>query len=134
MGVRERLGSWPLLRQLGGDPFGLGAAVLSERSLVLRPRTAEADRVSRSVCPYYAVGCGQRVYVKDEQVTQIGAALVMAGAAVERLAVFGAGMESARDPRFTVAPQRRRLAGKSGPGGVGGPAASAPPATPAAGA
>ena len=71
MGVRERLGSWPLLRQLGGDPFGLGAAVLSERSLVLRPRTAEADRVIRSVCPYYAVGCGQRVYVKDEQVIQI---------------------------------------------------------------
>jgi len=25
----------------------------------------------RSVCPYCAVGCGQRVYVKDEQVIQI---------------------------------------------------------------
>jgi formate dehydrogenase major subunit len=25
----------------------------------------------RSVCPYCAVGCGQRVYVKDEQVVQI---------------------------------------------------------------
>ena len=71
MGIRERLGSWPLLRQLRGDPLGLGAAVLSERSLALRPRTAEADRVVRSVCPYCAVGCGQRVYVKDEQVTQI---------------------------------------------------------------
>jgi formate dehydrogenase major subunit len=25
----------------------------------------------QSICPYCAVGCGQRVYVKDEQVTQI---------------------------------------------------------------
>jgi len=71
MGIGERLGSWPLLRQLRGDPLGLGAAVLSERSLALRPRTAEADRVVRSVCPYCAVGCGQRVYVKDEHVIQI---------------------------------------------------------------
>jgi formate dehydrogenase major subunit len=27
--------------------------------------------VVQSVCPYCAVGCGQRVYVKDEQVVQI---------------------------------------------------------------
>jgi formate dehydrogenase major subunit len=27
--------------------------------------------VARSVCPYCAVGCGQRVYVKDDQVIQI---------------------------------------------------------------
>jgi len=71
MRIRERLGSWPVLRQLRGDPLGLGAAALSERSLALRPRTATADRVIGSICPYCAVGCGQRVYVKDEQVIQI---------------------------------------------------------------
>jgi formate dehydrogenase major subunit len=38
---------------------------------MLEPRTVEADRMARSVCPYCAVGCGQRVYVKDEQVIQI---------------------------------------------------------------
>jgi formate dehydrogenase major subunit len=27
--------------------------------------------VVQSICPYCAVGCGQRVYVKDEQVVQI---------------------------------------------------------------
>jgi Molybdopterin oxidoreductase Fe4S4 domain len=27
--------------------------------------------MAQSVCPYCAVGCGQRVYVKDEKVTQI---------------------------------------------------------------
>jgi len=35
------------------------------------PRTATADRVVQSVCPYCAVGCGQKVYVKDERVIQI---------------------------------------------------------------
>jgi formate dehydrogenase major subunit len=45
--------------------------VKSDRSARLRPRTATADRVVQSICPYCAVGCGQRVYVKDERVTQI---------------------------------------------------------------
>jgi formate dehydrogenase major subunit len=72
MGVGRRLGGWPVLRQLGGgDRLGLGAAARSRASAALRPRTAEADRVVRSVCPYCAVGCGQRVYVKDERVVQI---------------------------------------------------------------
>jgi formate dehydrogenase major subunit len=31
----------------------------------------QADRVAHSVCPYCAVGCAQKVYVKDEQVVQI---------------------------------------------------------------
>jgi formate dehydrogenase major subunit len=61
----------PLIRQLRGDPTGRGAAVKSERSARLSPRTAKADRMVQSICPYCAVGCGQRVYVKDEQVIQI---------------------------------------------------------------
>jgi formate dehydrogenase major subunit len=60
-----------LLRQLAGDPLGLGPAARSRRSRELKPRSATADRVARSVCPYCAVGCGQRVYVKDEKVVQI---------------------------------------------------------------
>jgi formate dehydrogenase major subunit len=60
----------PLVRQLR-DPLGLGAAAQSRRSQTLTPRTKEADRVVKSVCPYCAVGCGQRVYVKDEKVVQI---------------------------------------------------------------
>ena len=61
----------PLLRQLRGDPLGLGPAARSARSETLRPRTATADRVVKSVCPYCAVGCGQNIYVKDERVIQI---------------------------------------------------------------
>ena len=54
-----------------GDPLGLGRAARSRRSAELVPRTKTADRVVQSICPYCAVGCGQKVYVKDEQVTQI---------------------------------------------------------------
>ncbi len=61
----------PFLRQLQGDPLGLGRAAQSRRSRELTPRTKTADRVVQSVCPYCAVGCGQKVYVKDERVVQI---------------------------------------------------------------
>ncbi len=43
----------------------------SRRSETLTPRTRTADRVVQSVCPFCAVGCGQKVYVKDERVVQI---------------------------------------------------------------
>jgi formate dehydrogenase major subunit len=61
----------PLLRQLGGDRLALGPAARSQRSAQLGPRTRTADRVVQSVCPYCAVGCAQRVYVKDEKVVHI---------------------------------------------------------------
>jgi formate dehydrogenase major subunit len=63
--------TFALLRQLKGDPLALGRAARSGRSEELVARTATADRVARSVCPYCAVGCGQRVFVKDEKVIQI---------------------------------------------------------------
>ncbi|MGW0201280.1 formate dehydrogenase [Nonomuraea sp. NPDC003201] len=63
---------WPLLRQLTGeDRSGRGAAVKSARTAALRARTATADRVVKSICPYCAVGCAQNVYVRDERVIQI---------------------------------------------------------------
>ncbi len=70
MSLRSRL-TPPLVRQLTGDSLGLSRAARSERSEHLQPRTATADRVAKSVCPYCAVGCGQRVYVKDERVIHI---------------------------------------------------------------
>ncbi len=72
MGVRTFIQGWPVYRQLTGtDPLGRGAAAKSDRSKALTARTETADSMARSVCPYCAVGCGQRVYVKDGQVTQI---------------------------------------------------------------
>ena len=43
-------------------------------------------------------------------VTAAGAALVLAGSACERWAVYKAGFQSARDPRYIVEPQRARMA------------------------
>ncbi|GAS86847.1 formate dehydrogenase alpha subunit, selenocysteine-containing protein [Mycolicibacterium brisbanense] len=63
---------WPVLRQFSsGDLLGRGPAVTSARTRAIEPRTSTADRVVQSVCPYCAVGCGQRVYVKGEKVVQI---------------------------------------------------------------
>lgn len=63
---------WPVLRQLtGADRLGRGEASKSARSSRLAPRTANADKVAKSICPYCAVGCGQNVYVKDGKVVQV---------------------------------------------------------------
>ncbi len=72
VGVRSWIGSWPVYRQLtGGDRLGRGAAVLSPATAGRRPRTAGADSVARSVCPYCAVGCGQLVFVEKGRVIQV---------------------------------------------------------------
>ena len=69
--VRALLSSWPLVRQFGRDRLGLAAAVRSETTQALRGRTSTADTVVKSICPYCAVGCGQRIYVRDGEITQI---------------------------------------------------------------
>src|SRR5579885_1469976 len=69
--MAARRAVWPALEQLRGDPLGLGRAARSRRSETLRPRTDGSERVVKSVCPYCAVGCGQRVFVQEGAVTQI---------------------------------------------------------------
>ena len=70
--VKTWLDSWPVFRQLtGSDPLGRGHAARSKATENVTSRTATADRVVKSICPYCAVGCGQRVFVKDEKIVQI---------------------------------------------------------------
>jgi formate dehydrogenase major subunit len=74
--IGDRLGktflSWPVVRQLTGpDPLARGVAARSPQTDRTTARTETADRVARSVCPYCAVGCGQKVFIKDEQVIAI---------------------------------------------------------------
>ena len=71
MKLGKVIASWPVLRQLHGDPRALGKAARSPRHENLRPRTADAQHVVKSVCPYCAVGCGQLVHVRDGKVDQI---------------------------------------------------------------
>jgi Polysulphide reductase, NrfD len=42
-----------------------------------------------------------------------GGAMILAGALFERWAIFQAGVQSAKDPRYTVEPQRARIEGRS---------------------
>ncbi len=72
MGARSWIDGWPVYRQLTGpDRLGLGAAAKSGRSEQLTARTATADKMVKSICPYCAVGCGQQVFVQDGKVIQI---------------------------------------------------------------
>jgi formate dehydrogenase major subunit len=72
VGVRKLIQSWPVYRQLTGpDHLATGSAAQSPVSAGLVPRTAGADRVARSICPFCAVGCGQRVHVRDDRVIHI---------------------------------------------------------------
>ncbi len=69
--VKTFLG-WPVLRQMReGDFLGRGPAVRSRATAEWTARTTTADRVVQSVCPYCAVGCGQKIFVKDEKIIQI---------------------------------------------------------------
>jgi formate dehydrogenase major subunit len=73
---RSLIANWPVFKQLAGrDRLGRGTAVRSPHTEAAAPRTESADRVVPSVCPYCAVGCGQRVYVAKiggkDTVTQI---------------------------------------------------------------
>jgi formate dehydrogenase major subunit len=70
--VTKWIDAWPVIRQVRqGDLFGRGAGAKSATTAALTPRSETADRVVKSVCPYCAVGCGQKVFVENGKVTQI---------------------------------------------------------------
>jgi formate dehydrogenase major subunit len=61
---------WPLIRQILDRADGTGPEAMSERTLGLAPKNAGAQ-VARSVCPYCAVGCGQLVFHRGNQLVSI---------------------------------------------------------------
>jgi len=70
--ARRLIASWPVVRQLTEpDRPALGVATQSSRTAALEARSGTADRVVKSICPYCAVGCGRRIFVKDETVIQV---------------------------------------------------------------
>jgi formate dehydrogenase major subunit len=70
MTVRDMLIALPLARQLTVDRRGLGRAAQSKHSRQLAPRIRGGE-MTQSICPYCAVGCGQRVYHRGGEVIQI---------------------------------------------------------------
>jgi formate dehydrogenase major subunit len=68
--LRELFSRWPLVKQIqtGGD--GTGPEAMSERTRTLGPRM-EGAKVTRSICPYCGVGCGQLVFHKENKLISI---------------------------------------------------------------
>ena len=68
---KDLLARWPVVQQLqSGDLRATGDAAYSEKTRQLRPKIVGAE-VTRSICPYCGVGCGQLIYHRDGQIVQI---------------------------------------------------------------
>ena len=59
-----------LLKQLLARADGTGPEAMTDRTRDLTPKNAGAS-VARSVCPYCAVGCGQLIFHRDNQLISI---------------------------------------------------------------
>ena len=68
--LAELLFKWPLIRQLRTGSDGTGSEAMSTATRVLQ-RKNEGATVSRAVCPYCAVGCGQLVYHRGDELVGI---------------------------------------------------------------
>ena len=68
--LKDFLSRWPVMRQIRTGSDGTGAESWSERTRTLQPKTADCE-VSRSICPYCAVGCGQLLFHKDGKLVSV---------------------------------------------------------------
>jgi len=68
--IKELLSRWPVIQQIktGSDGTGPEAWTRNTRNLV--PKNNDAQ-VTRSICPYCGVGCGQLVYHKEGKLISI---------------------------------------------------------------
>ena len=66
----DLLARWPLMQQLRTGADGTGKESWSARTHNLRPRNDGAE-VTKSVCPYCAVGCGQLVFHHGDKLVSI---------------------------------------------------------------
>ena len=68
--VQEGLREWSIPKQLAGED-ALSTAAETQHSRDIRPRLEQADRVGTSICPYCAVGCGQLMYARGDQIIHV---------------------------------------------------------------
>ena len=105
---------------VGGALLELGAVEVMKRRLgkfLAEPyeggRPKRYDRLAKTLS-----GLGATVTAfgarKRRSAAIAGGALILAGAACERWSIFEAGFQSARDPKYTVMPQRERLNERDG--------------------
>ncbi|NYI04880.1 NrfD/PsrC family molybdoenzyme membrane anchor subunit [Allostreptomyces psammosilenae] len=105
--------------------FGAGAELLADArmrrrlGLLAEPyRTGRGGRLTRAGRVLTATGAlvgacaGALPGRRGRLVAALGGAALLAGGACTRFGVFAAGVASARDPKYTVLPQRARLAAR----------------------
>ena len=68
--LKNLLLQWPLVRQILTGSDGTGAESMSERTLNLKSRFHDSE-ITRSICPYCAVGCGQLIHHKNGRLVSI---------------------------------------------------------------
>jgi hypothetical protein len=100
---------------IGGAIAELGLLKAMERKLGFVGEVyerGEAGRYAKISKTCVAAGAGLLALAgrRSRTATVAGSALVLAGELALRWSVFKAGFQSARDPRYTVIPQRERLA------------------------
>lgn len=64
------LSRWPLIRQIQTGADGTGSEAMSAATQQLQTKHSQAE-VTRSVCPYCGVGCGQLVFHKNNKLISI---------------------------------------------------------------
>jgi formate-dependent nitrite reductase membrane component NrfD len=119
----------------------LGAAAeLTAKSLMMRRlgpasepyQAGRAGRLMEAAEVLAATGlAGTVLSGRNRLIAALSGAALLAGSALTRFGVFEAGRASARDPKYTVGPQRERL-GQAPAGAPAAPPAGAPAGAPAA--
>lgn len=99
---------------VAGAAVELVAEQRMERSMGIAAETLHAGRSGRlmEVSRALTVGGGAIAALlagRSRVAASLGGAALLAGSACTRFAIFEAGQESARDPKYTVVPQRERL-------------------------
>jgi formate-dependent nitrite reductase membrane component NrfD len=94
----------------------LAAEQVMEQSMGLSAETlhdGEAGRLLRASKTLTVFGAaGALIGRRSRAVSAVAGAALVAGSACTRFAIFAAGQRSAEDPKYTVVPQRDRLAGR----------------------
>lgn len=70
MSLLSRLAKWPVVEQLRTGTDGTGREAMSDATHALLPRNTGTE-VARSVCPFCAVGCGQLIFHRDNEIISV---------------------------------------------------------------
>src|ERR1700753_987932 len=68
--LKDLITSWPVVKQILHRADGTGPESWSDATRHMRPKNDGAE-VAHSVCPYCAVGCGQLVFHRGNQLINI---------------------------------------------------------------